>query len=114
MNYWIPFLILFVILLLTSLGHMRGSNPEGFIACDSGPPSTPLDYGRLPFKNLPIDRDLMRNYWGPYLWGWPGRTFYEYGPETHAPYPYQLECDEYANQMCHSGNRLWTCDPYCY
>jgi len=106
MNIWIVFFILLLIGLLVPT-MMTSTLPEGFIAGDGG--QFTLGYGNLPYNHFPADKKLMRSYWGPYLWGWRNRPFYEYGPNTRAPYPYQFECNDYANQMCHRS-----CDPYCY
>ena len=51
--------------------------------------------------------------WGPHLWGWNSRPFYDYGPQITLPHPYQNECHDYANQVCaQSGNER--CYPLTY
>lgn len=75
-----------------------------------------LSMTAIPSRPFPVDRPYLRDYWGPYLWGWNPRPFYEYGPTTSVPYPYSFECDRYANQQCKdqcdSLNSKW--GPFCY
>jgi len=105
MNIWIVF---FIVLIIAAMGYGGAlPEPEGFIAGDSG--DMTLGYGNLPYKPFPTNKKLMRSYWGPYLWGWRKRPFYAYGPNTRAPYPYQFECNDYANDQCERS-----CDPFCY
>ena len=106
MNLCICLLIIVIVALLYS----RNSQYENFdIAQSSAPSANPLAYGRLPFYDMPVDKELLRSYWGPYLWGFRSSPFYEYGPQTSAPYPYQFECDDFATKKC-----VDSCAPHCY
>jgi hypothetical protein len=51
--------------------------------------------------------------WGKSMWGKEMRPFYEYGPQTAIPHPYQDACHDYANEKCqNSGN--WNCYQIAY
>jgi hypothetical protein len=70
------------------------------------------DYAPEPTLDIPASQLTARSYWGPYLWGWHDRAYYEYGPDTRAPYPYQFECDDYARQQCKKS--CIEDDKFCY
>lgn len=103
--------VLIVVILAAIILFQTQIQKEYFedLAQSSGVPSNSLGYGQLPFYDMPVDKELMRTYWGPYLWGFRSSPFYQYGPQTSAPYPYQFECDDFATKKC-----VDSCAPHCY
>lgn len=71
-------------------------------------PKSP-DYGPFCHQEKMCGLPVMRQHWGPYLWGWNKRPFYHYRYNALAPYPYQGDCDHFARSRCQN-----TCDPLCY
>jgi len=62
-----------------------------------------------PFKPEPVPPYC----WGSFFWGWGDRPFYEYGPQSVLPHPYEDCCHDYANKICmNSGNAM--CYPMTY
>jgi hypothetical protein len=105
------YICIIVIVAAAILYHRQTYKYENFedLAQSSNQPANPLGYGQLPFYDMPVDKELMRTYWGPYLWGFRSSPFYEYGIQTSAPYPYQFECDDFATKKC-----VDSCAPHCY
>ena len=105
-------LILAIIVLIIIMGfyyQTSTSTYENFLADDSDQPRNQLPYGKLQYNDFPVNREGMIFYWGPYLWGTENRPFYDYGPNTRAPYPYAIECDSFAQDACENS-----CDQFCY
>lgn len=114
MNIWILLIIILLVALLGMTRRQFGGHPHSprkFSKNQEGGygGKFPLGYSNIPYDDLPVDKQLLRTYWGPYLWGWKDRPFYEYGPYTQSPYPYQFECDDFARQMCNKS-----CNNLCY
>ena len=104
MNIAIPIIIILAVCLLECLKNRK----EHFVIGQQ------FDSGlneQAPVKSqaFPVDKPLMRSYWGPYMWGWSDKAFYDYGPQSSIPYPYAFECDDYANGACKKS-----CDHFCY
>ena len=99
------YIVLLILILLACLGLVMIQSPkEGF---------RNNDYHYL-MRDPNATRDIVTRppiqvKWGPYLWGNRPRTFYDYGPQTSIPVPYENDCNEYALEKCRQS-----CDPSCY
>jgi hypothetical protein len=60
-------------------------------------------------ENFAQHPQKQSRWWGPYMWGWKSRPFYDYYYHPQTPHPYQNECDHYARYLCQNSNH-----PLCY